>query len=131
MSNPQYDHRNFAYRGVTYTKLIQNYRNHPAILATPNKEFYAGELQPCAPVSIIASVRRWEGWPTPDFPIIFHSVKGRDERDGVDPSFFNIAEISIIRQYVDSLTSSRQVRVLDSEIGEHSFYSTPRPFDID
>ena len=118
MANPLYQHENFAYRGVTYTKLVQNYRNHPAILATPNEEFYSNELQAFAPPNVTSALHGWEGWPKKDFPIIFHSVKGQDERDGVDPSFFNVAEISTIKNYVHSLTSSRNVRVLDSYIGE-------------
>lgn len=30
------------------TKLLQNYRSHPAILQLPNEQFYCGELLPCA-----------------------------------------------------------------------------------
>ncbi|GAA5996830.1 hypothetical protein JCM5350_003555 [Sporobolomyces pararoseus] len=123
MTNPLYQHENFAYRGVTYTKLVQNYRNHPSILATPNEEFYSNELQAFAPQNVTSALHGWEGWPKKDFPIIFHSVKGQDERDGVDPSFFNVAEISTIKNYVHSLTSSRNVRVLDSDIGVISPYA--------
>jgi len=117
MSTPQYNHENLEYRGITYTKLVKNYRNHSAILATSNKEFYANELQPCAPVSITASLHQWEGWPNKDFPIIFHSVKGRDEREGTSPSFFNVPEISMIRNYVDRLRKSKKVTVADGDIG--------------
>jgi len=118
MSYRQYDQTSFEYRGVTYSKLIQNYRNHRAILSTSNQEFYANELVICAPPSITASLREWDGWPNRDFPIIFHSVKGRDEREGSSPSFFNVAEISMIRHYVESLKKSKKVKLLDSDIGE-------------
>lgn len=122
MLNPQYNHENIEYRGITYSKLVQNYRNHPAILATSNKEFYAGELQACAPVSITASLRQWDGWPNKNFPIIFHSVKGVDEREGTSPSFFNVSEISTVRQYVESLRKSKKVKVVDSDIGALSSF---------
>ncbi|GAA5912860.1 uncharacterized protein JCM6883_004858 [Sporobolomyces salmoneus] len=123
MSTPQYDQNTFEYRGLTYSKLVQNYRNHRAILSTSNKEFYSNELVCKAPVSIQDSLKAWEGWPKKGFPIIFHSVKGRDEREGTSPSFFNVAEISMVRHYVESLQKSKRVKVLDSDIGIIAPYS--------
>ncbi|GAA5996828.1 hypothetical protein JCM5350_003553 [Sporobolomyces pararoseus] len=123
MLAPQYDQKSHEYRGLTYTKLVRNYRNHKEILKTSNKEFYANELVPCAPLSITGSLREWDGWPKKDFPIIFHSIKGRDEREGSSPSFFNVAEISMIRFYVDSLKKSKKLKLLDSDIGVISPYS--------
>ena len=125
MSTPQYNQDSLEYRGMTYTKLVQNYRNHAAILKTPNNESYAGELKVCASKNVTSTLQAWEGWPNPDFPIIFHSVKGRDEREGASPSFFNVAEISMVRHYVDSLKKSKRVRVLDSDIGKHCFLGAP------
>ncbi|GAA5996829.1 hypothetical protein JCM5350_003554 [Sporobolomyces pararoseus] len=123
MKTPLYDQNNHDYRGITYTKLVRNYRNHEAILSTSNEEFYNNELVPCAPPSITGSLKEWDGWPKKDFPIIFHAVKGRDEREGRSPSFFNVAEISIVRQYFESLKNSRRVKVLDSDVGIISPYS--------
>ncbi|GAA6013532.1 hypothetical protein JCM11491_006112 [Sporobolomyces phaffii] len=123
MTSPQYDQNSPAYRGITYTKLVQNYRNHRAILDTSNREFYANELRVFAPTSVTGALQGWEGWRNSDFPIIFHSVKGRDEREGTSPSFFNVAEISMVRHYVESLKKSKRVRVADSDIGIISPYS--------
>uniref|UniRef100_A0A667Y1E6 RNA helicase n=1 Tax=Myripristis murdjan TaxID=586833 RepID=A0A667Y1E6_9TELE len=45
------------------TKLLQNYRSHPAILKIPNELFYDGELQVCADEIIRNSYCRWEYLP--------------------------------------------------------------------
>lgn len=125
-TTPQYDQTRLEYRGASYTKLVQNYRNHKAILDIPNAEFYSTELKVCATPSITGSLERWDGWPKKEFPIIFHSVRGGDEREGSSPSFFNVAEISIIRTYVESLRKSRNVKVLDSDIGASVGHSRRR-----
>lgn len=118
MSTPLYDQHSIEYRGLTYTKLVKNYRNHPAILFTSNREFYLNELELCASKQVTGQLRNWEGWPKKDFPIMFHSVKGKDEREGTSPSFFNVAEISIIKEVVESLQSTKRIQVSDSDIGE-------------
>ncbi|GAA5884186.1 hypothetical protein JCM16303_005959 [Sporobolomyces ruberrimus] len=123
MSTPLYDQHSIEYRGLTYTKLVKNYRNHPAILFTSNREFYLNELELCASKQVTGQLRNWEGWPKKDFPIMFHSVKGKDEREGTSPSFFNVAEISIIKEVVESLQSSKRIQVSDSDIGIISPYS--------
>ncbi|GAA5930731.1 hypothetical protein JCM10213_000795 [Rhodosporidiobolus nylandii] len=120
MAHPDYLDSNRAMRGVTYSKLVRNYRNHPRILELPNDLFYAGELEPRAPSSTVNQLVRWDGWPGGDgaFPVLFHAVKGRDEREGKSPSFFNVAEISIVRLYVEQLLSrSSGSRLQESDIG--------------
>ncbi|GAA6013534.1 hypothetical protein JCM11491_006113 [Sporobolomyces phaffii] len=122
MSTTTYDQDHHEFRGVTYTKLVKNYRNHPAILKTSNEKFYSGELEACAPESVSGCLREWEGWSNPEFPVMFHAVRGNDEREGTSPSFFNVAELSVVRTLVDRLQSSTNVRVLDSDIGIISPY---------
>ena len=36
------------YNTAVITKLLRNYRSHPAILKLPNEMFYNSELLPCA-----------------------------------------------------------------------------------
>uniref|UniRef100_A0AAQ6IQ22 RNA helicase n=1 Tax=Anabas testudineus TaxID=64144 RepID=A0AAQ6IQ22_ANATE len=45
------------------TKLLRNYRSHPAILKIPNELFYDGELQVCADEILRNSYCRWEHLP--------------------------------------------------------------------
>ncbi|KAG8972234.1 hypothetical protein FRB90_010274, partial [Tulasnella sp. 427] len=40
-------------RGITYVKLIKNWRSHPAIIEFPNDQFYDGELEPHADPAVV------------------------------------------------------------------------------
>ncbi|CAN9516081.1 unnamed protein product [Ophioblennius macclurei] len=88
------------------TKLLQNYRSHPAILKVPNERFYDNELQVHADEMLRNSYCRWEYLPKKDFPLIFHGVAGTDAREASSPSFFNIAEVEILIDYVKKLLES-------------------------
>lgn len=37
------------------------------------------------------------------FPVIFHGVMGKDEREAKSPSFFNVTEIQILVSYLTKL----------------------------
>ncbi|XP_029419843.1 helicase MOV-10 isoform X4 [Nannospalax galili] len=85
------------------TKLLRNYRSHPTILNIPNQLYYDGELQACADVVDRERFCRWEGLPQQGFPIIFHGVMGKDEREGNSPSFFNPEEAATVTSYLKQL----------------------------
>lgn len=85
------------------TKLLRNYRSHPAILKVPNELFYDGELQCCADEVLRNSYCGWEYLKNKNFPVIFHGVTGIDERESNSPSFFNIAEVEVLMDYVRKL----------------------------
>ncbi|XP_040908395.1 putative helicase mov-10-B.1 [Toxotes jaculatrix] len=91
----------FNHRFVT--KLLRNYRSHPAILKIPNELFYEGELQPYAHKEKCSPYRKWERMPKKDFPLIFHGVAGINERDANSPSVYNIAEVEVLKEYLKSL----------------------------
>ncbi|KAG8930545.1 hypothetical protein FRC02_004060 [Tulasnella sp. 418] len=118
---PVYDDR--THNGITVVKLTNNFRNHPAILKFPNEEFYRAELQPCADPVIIESLLHWSGLPRRGFPIIFHSIKGKDERQATSPSFFNADEASVVKKYVQDLRSDGRLRLTDNHIGIISPYN--------
>lgn len=44
------------------------------------------------------------------FPIVFHAVFGKDDREASSPSFFNVDEILQIKQYVEKLRADRKYR---------------------
>ncbi|XP_035236644.1 putative helicase mov-10-B.2 isoform X2 [Anguilla anguilla] len=90
------------------TKLLRNYRSHPAILKIPNELFYEGELQVYADEILRNSYCSWEHLPKKGFPLIFHGVSGKDEREGNSPSFFNISEIDVLVDYLKKLLLESQ-----------------------
>jgi helicase MOV-10 len=92
-------------------KLTKNWRSHPDILKFPNDEFYKGDLIACADPVVTHSMLRWDCLPKPDFPIIFHAIAGKDEREASSPSFFNIDEASAVKSYVSELFGDRRLRV--------------------
>ncbi|XP_023557497.1 putative helicase MOV-10 isoform X1 [Octodon degus] len=92
-----------GYNPQFITKLLRNYRSHPTILDIPNQLYYDGELQACADVVDRERFCRWEGLPQKGFPIIFHGVMGKDEREGNSPSFFNPEEAATVTSYLKLL----------------------------
>lgn len=123
MALPAYASPESRAKGMLYVKLLDNYRNHPQILKVPNAEFYSDELKVCASRSTTHRLENWSGWPTKGFPFIFHAMHGKDDRSGNSPSFFNIAEVSQVKRYVESLRSNRP-RLTDSDIGIISPYAS-------
>ncbi|XP_040905865.1 putative helicase mov-10-B.1 [Toxotes jaculatrix] len=98
-----YQKDNGMFNNCFVTKLLCNYRSHPAILKIPNELFYDGELQCHADEILRNSYCRWEHLPQKDFPLIFHGVTGVDEREASSPSFFNRAEVEVLMDYVRKL----------------------------
>jgi len=103
-------------------KLLRNYRSHPDILHIPNNSFYNGELIPCADEAARTVLCDWSELPKRGFPLVFHGVVGRDEREERSPSFFNVDEISVAMQYVGRLVEARRPKILQKHIGIISPY---------
>jgi len=80
-----------------YTKLKCN--NDLAILEIPNECFYDNELEECADPYERNLMCGWEVLPAPQFPVIFHSVKGKDLRESNSPSYFNAEEAVMVRYF--------------------------------
>ncbi|KAK7146112.1 hypothetical protein R3I93_013748 [Phoxinus phoxinus] len=101
--NELYQKGTTGYDNRYVTKLLRNYRSHPSILKVPNELFYDGELLPCANEISSNQYCSWEHLPKKGFPVIFHGVIGKDDRESNSPSFFNISEINIIVDYLKKL----------------------------
>ncbi|XP_048951726.1 helicase MOV-10 isoform X8 [Canis lupus dingo] len=101
--NALYKKGSNGYNPQFITKLLRNYRSHPTILDIPNQLYYEGELQACADVVDRERFCHWEGLPRQGFPIIFHGVMGKDEREGNSPSFFNPEEAATVTSYLKLL----------------------------
>lgn len=41
------------------------------------------------------------------FPVIFHGVIGKDEREANSPSFFNVTEIEVLMNYLTKLIETQ------------------------
>ncbi|KAH7910663.1 P-loop containing nucleoside triphosphate hydrolase protein [Hygrophoropsis aurantiaca] len=108
MNSPMYDaiggHRR------TVVKLIKNFRSHPAILNFPNNKFYAGDLEACGDKHVIDAYIGYPKLPSGNFPIIFHAVKGKDDREATSPSFFNVDEITQVKEYIKALRNEHRFR---------------------
>ncbi|RXW22216.1 hypothetical protein EST38_g3643 [Candolleomyces aberdarensis] len=103
--------------GKTVVKLTKNFRSHAAILKFPNERFYAGDLDQCAKPSVINACLSSPFLPDTDFPVVFHAVLGKDDREASSPSFFNIDEALQIKSYIRQLKENRKFRTTDRDIG--------------
>ncbi|XP_068945382.1 helicase MOV-10 [Petaurus breviceps papuanus] len=101
--NPLYQKDPTGYNPQLVTKLLRNYRSHPDILYIPNKQYYDGELQAYADLMDRERYCYWEELPKQGFPIIFHGVMGKDDREGNSPSFFNSEEAATVVSYLKKL----------------------------
>ncbi len=90
-------------------KLLQHYRCHSDIIEFSNKEFYEGELIPCADPLVTHSLLGFKRLKGSSSPIIFHAITGVDEREGLSPSFFNRAEASLVKEYINELLVDREL----------------------
>lgn len=51
--------------------------------------------------------------PKKGFPIVFHGIKGREKRTKQTPSYFNILEASVVRNYCVELTSDPKRKICE------------------
>ena len=99
------------------TKLLFNYRSHPAILETPNRLFYESELIASADRLSRESLQRWPAFPTPAFPLLIHHMVGKEEREGESPSWYNALEAQTVVEYVAQLLAYKAGAVSMEEVG--------------
>jgi len=68
------------------------------------------------------SLLRFDRLVTPTFPIIFHALTGKDEREARSPSFFNTSEASLVKTYAEALLGDKRLRLTHDHIGIISPY---------
>ena len=90
-------------------KLKKNFRSHKAILDFPNEKFYRGDLVSCGDPATINYYLKSQCLPSKNFPVVFHAVYGKDDREASSPSFFNIEEILQVKYYVQKLKRDRNL----------------------
>lgn len=92
-------------------KLLKHWRSHPGIINFANREFYNNELQPSGDPVVTHRMLRSETLVSKKFPVVFHSVTGRDEQEEGSPSYFNIDEAFLVRKYCEQLVTDRKVPI--------------------
>jgi superfamily I DNA and/or RNA helicase len=105
------------YERAVVTKLIHNYRSHPAILKLPNELFYDGDLQCSGDILKTHSLGKWEHLPAAGFPVVFHSVEGKNLREAQSPSWFNPQEAQQVVEYVKLLLHQTRPPLQPDDIG--------------
>lgn len=98
--NPNYDN-NYV------VQLLDNYRNHPAILQFSNTEFYDNKLRSKMSNEDRKITENFSFLTDKSFPIVFHSVLTPNEVDSYQTSSHNIGEIKIVKLYVDLLMKTK------------------------
>lgn len=81
-----------SYDNNYIVQLLDNYRNHPAILHFPNEQFYDSKLRAKAP-------QQDDG----KFPIVFHCVRDPSKIEFNGTSSYNNLEVIIVKKYVVQL----------------------------
>lgn len=98
------------------TKLIKNYRSHPDILKVVSDLFYDSELKACADIAKVTKFCKWNVLPKTGFPLLIHSVVGKEQREGNSPSYFNPEEACVVLRYIEKLyeygTSPQDIGVI-------------------
>ena len=56
------------------------------------------------------------------FPVLFHNVVGEDKQEGSSPSWFNLAEVTVVLMYVKDLLGLRRNPITAKDIGIISPY---------
>lgn len=87
---------------------MKSFRSHPDIFQYSNDQFYNSELQSCGNPVITRSLINYEKLPKAKFPLIFHGIVGKDEREERSPSFFNVDEITLVKKYCVSLIGDKK-----------------------
>ncbi|XP_007030666.2 PREDICTED: probable RNA helicase SDE3 [Theobroma cacao] len=95
------------------TKLVRNYRCHPAILNLPSRLFYKGELIACKEDDSFSITSKVDLFPNKEFPVLFFGIQGCDEREGNNPSWFNRIEVSKVVDIINKLRASTDLNEAD------------------
>ena len=97
------------YNDKAITKLLSNFRSHPALLQLPSRLFYENELLAKGDPVVTTSLEGWEKLPNSKgkFPVIFHGIIGEDKREARSPSYFNAEEACIVVDYIQELLTAK------------------------
>uniref|UniRef100_W8BBF1 Putative helicase mov-10-B.2 n=1 Tax=Ceratitis capitata TaxID=7213 RepID=W8BBF1_CERCA len=97
------DGDNEQYERSIQTRLCRNFRSHPAIVKLFSHLYYEDKLLAMAPKEQTNWAENWKVLKDKDFPILFQSVRGKEEVDEDTGSLANWKEVLQVMRYVDDL----------------------------
>ncbi|KAH9038477.1 P-loop containing nucleoside triphosphate hydrolase protein [Lactarius pseudohatsudake] len=103
--------------GKTIVVLQRNRRSHGTIIAWPNRYLYEDSMQAHASSDVSRLLLHSCVLPKQGFPVVFHSVKGLELRTQHSPSYLNVHEASVVRDYCQTLTEDRECKIAVEDIG--------------
>ncbi|KAH9166488.1 RNA helicase [Lactarius sanguifluus] len=103
--------------GKTIVDLQRNRRSHGAIIAWPNRYLYEDKMRAHAIPVVARLLLQSNVLPKKEFPVVFHGIKGRELRAKHSPSYLNVHEASVVRDYCQKLIEDRGHRIYAEEIG--------------
>ena len=90
--------------------MIVIYRSHESLLTLPSKLFYDNELVACASPQQTNHFLKWRHLQNPEVPLIFHNVRGFEQRERNNPSYYNQKELVLAVNYAKKIVSERKAR---------------------
>ncbi|KAH9988790.1 P-loop containing nucleoside triphosphate hydrolase protein, partial [Russula compacta] len=102
--------------GKTIVALLRNRRSHGAILAWSNRYLYEDTMRDYGIAHTTYHLVDSGVLPKKGFPIVFHGVKANEQRTKWSPSYFNILEASIVRDYCVKLIRDPERKIYPEEI---------------
>lgn len=108
---------NEIYRSPSLFKLElhTNYRCHPEIMKLPSKWFYNDELKCNGVPEAWNTVRSWSL--LQGFPLKLIGIRGRQQKEGKSPSYYNIEEIYQIKELIiQALNEAKKLREEDISV---------------
>jgi helicase MOV-10 len=93
--------------------LYRNRRSHGNIIAWSNRYFYEDTMRDYGNSYITFHLVHSDVLPKKGFPVVFHSVKGSEQHAEWSPSYFNIIEASIVRDYCVKLTGDTERKICE------------------
>ena len=93
--------------------LHRNYRSHANIIAWSNRYLYEDTMREYGNPYITYHLVLSDVLPKKGFPVVFHGVKGSEQHAKWSPSYFNIIEASIIRDYCLKITGDPERKVCE------------------
>ncbi|KAI9444105.1 P-loop containing nucleoside triphosphate hydrolase protein [Lactarius indigo] len=103
--------------GRTIVDLQRNRRSHGTITAWPNRYLYRDRMHAFASPDVSHMLLRSDVLPRMDFPMVFHGIRGRELRTQHSPSYLNVHEASVVRDYCLRLTEDRKHKIDAKDIG--------------
>ncbi|KAN0127194.1 P-loop containing nucleoside triphosphate hydrolase protein [Lactarius tabidus] len=103
--------------GTTIVDLQRNRRSHGSIIAWPNRYLYEDKMRAHANPDISHVLLQSDVLRKKGFPVVFRGIKGNERRTRHSPSYYNIDEASLVRDYCQKLTQDKEHKIYEEDIG--------------